>query len=196
MTAMRLFIQDASTEMTTSVLQSTLWQTSAISQHSCTCEHGFKTILLYTYLTLSAIVFARSWQVLLRGPSGDRIARSCRHTGPDLKDKVKDRIANCYCRNLFWASGALPIHDCMPEKSSKNSPQDRKTIFETLSLPVARILSPVVRQAPTKFLLWCNFLSLRACRSSALKFSWFWEILREIWWEFCGMFLDPQNKGP
>ena len=28
--------------------------------------------------------------------------------------------------------------------------QDRKTIFETLSLPVAKILSPVVRQAPTK----------------------------------------------
>ena len=32
---------------------------------------------------------ARSWQVLLRGPSGDRIARSCRHTGPDLTVKTR-----------------------------------------------------------------------------------------------------------
>ena len=64
------------------------------------------------------------------------------------KTEVKDRIANCYCRNLFWASGALSIHDCMPEDKQKQ-PQNRKTIFETLSLPVAKILSPVARQAPT-----------------------------------------------
>ena len=32
----------------------------------------------------------------------------------------------------------------------QKQPQDRKTVFETLSLPVAKILSPVVRQAPTK----------------------------------------------
>ena len=32
----------------------------------------------------------------------------------------------------------------------QKQPQDRKTIFETLSLPVAKILSPVARQAPTK----------------------------------------------
>ena len=33
--------------------------------------------------------------MLSRGPSGDRIARSCRHTGPDLTIRmgVKDRIA-------------------------------------------------------------------------------------------------------
>ena len=31
----------------------------------------------------------RSWQVLSRGPSGDRIARSCRHTGPDLTIKTR-----------------------------------------------------------------------------------------------------------
>ena len=37
----------------------------------------------------------------------------------------------------------------MPEIKQKQ-PQDRKTIFETLSLPVAKILSPVARQAPTK----------------------------------------------
>ena len=32
----------------------------------------------------------------------------------------------------------------------QKQPQDRKTIFETLSLPVAKILLPVARQAPTK----------------------------------------------
>ena len=32
----------------------------------------------------------------------------------------------------------------------QKQPQDRKTVFETLSLPVAKILSPVARQAPTK----------------------------------------------
>ena len=36
-----------------------------------------------------------------------------------------------------------------PEIKQKQ-PQDRKTSFETLSLPVAKILSPVARQAPTK----------------------------------------------
>ena len=34
----------------------------------------------------------------------------------------------------------------MPEIKPKH-PQDRKTVFETLSLPVAKILSPVARQA-------------------------------------------------
>ena len=38
----------------------------------------------------------------------------------------------------------------MPEVKQKQ-PQERKTVFETLSLPVAKILSPVARQAPTKF---------------------------------------------
>ena len=31
----------------------------------------------------------------------------------------------------------------------QEQPQDRKTIFETLSLPVAKIQSPVARQATT-----------------------------------------------
>ena len=66
---------------------------------------------------------------------------------------MRDRIANCYCRSMFWASGALSIHDCMPEIKQKQ-PQDRKTIFEILSLPVAKILSPVARQAPTKTFCW------------------------------------------
>ena len=38
-----------------------------------------------------------SWNVLSREPSGDRIARSCLHTAPDLtiKTEVQDRIAKC-----------------------------------------------------------------------------------------------------
>ena len=36
-----------------------------------------------------------------------------------------------------------------PEIKQKQ-PQERKTILERLSLPVAKILSPVARQAPTK----------------------------------------------
>ena len=35
----------------------------------------------------------------------------------------------------------------------QRQPQDRKTVFETPSLPVAKILSPVARLAPTKALL-------------------------------------------
>ena len=37
----------------------------------------------------------RRWNVLSREPSGDRIARSCRHTASDLtlKAEMKDRIA-------------------------------------------------------------------------------------------------------
>ena len=44
----------------------------------------------------------RSWNVLSWKPSGDRIARSCRHTAPDLtlKKEVKDRIAGS--QNTFW----------------------------------------------------------------------------------------------
>ena len=94
----------------------------------------------------------RSWQVLSQGPSGERVARFCRHTGPDLTIKTggerHDRktavVAICFGR-----LGPFSIHDCMPEITQKQ-PQDRKTIFETLSLPVAKILSLVARQAPTK----------------------------------------------
>ena len=50
---------------------------------------------------------------------------------------------------MFWASGALSIHDRMPEIKQQQS-QDRKAVLETLSLPVAKLLSPVARQAPTK----------------------------------------------
>ena len=49
-----------------------------------------------------------------------------------------------------------------PEIKQKQ-PQDRKTLFETLSLPVAKILSPVARQVPTKYL--CNVADMwaKAC---------------------------------
>ena len=73
----------------------------------------------------------RSGQVLSWGLIGDRIARQ----------SVKDRIANCYCRNMCWASRAPSIHDCMP-KIKQKQPQDRKTIFETL---VARAIRKAIR---------------------------------------------------
>ena len=47
---------------------------------------------------------------------------------------------------ILWARGFFEYG----LKSAK-TPQDRKTIFETLALPVAKILSRVARQAPTKF---------------------------------------------
>ena len=88
----------------------------------------------------------RSWNVLSREPSGDRIARFCRHTAPDLTIMTEVKV---YYRNMFWASGALSNLILCPEIKQKQA-QDRKAHFETMSLPVAKILSPVVRQAPTK----------------------------------------------
>ena len=94
----------------------------------------------------------RSWQVLTRGPSRDRIARSYRRTGPDLTVRmgVKDRIARLLLlQYVLGIWGPFKPWLCAL-KSSKKQPQDRKAIFETLSLPVAKILSPVAKQAPTK----------------------------------------------
>ena len=99
----------------------------------------------------------RSWKVLSWEPSGDRIARSCRHTAPDLtiKTEVTDRIAKkwlsqyVFGRSMFSVSGALSNHDWMSWNQAKQA-QDRKTHFETLSLAVAEILSPVARQASTE----------------------------------------------
>ena len=87
----------------------------------------------------------------MRGPFGDRIARSCRHMGPDLSVRIgaKDRIAKLLLSRYvlgFW--GFQPMIVCPEIK--QNQPQDRKTIIETLLLPVAEILSPVARQAQTK----------------------------------------------
>ena len=54
-----------------------------------------------------------------------------------------------------------------PELSSKSSHRIAKHFFETLSLPGAKILSPVARQAPTKIISTINF-SL-ACQLEANK---------------------------
>ena len=66
----------------------------------------------------------RSWQMLSRGPVGDRIARSCRHTGPDLTIKtevMKDRIAKLLLSQYvlgFWGPFKPWLHAL---KSSENS---------------------------------------------------------------------------
>ena len=106
--------------------------------------------ILVNALKFRATHLASSWQVLSQGPSGDRIARSCRHTGPDLTvrwDRKTAIIAIC-----FRLLGPFQTMIACPEIKQKQ-PQDRKTVFETLSLPVAKILSPVARQAPTNILL-------------------------------------------
>ena len=83
-----------------------------------------------------------SGKVLSQGPSGDRIARSCRHTGPDqtVRIGVKDRIAKLLLSIAkgFGLLGPFATMIACPESKQKQ-PQDRKTIFETLSLPVAKI---------------------------------------------------------
>ena len=45
-----------------------------------------------------------SWQVLSRAPSGDWIARFCRHTGPDLTVKigVQNRNAKLLLSQYVW----------------------------------------------------------------------------------------------
>ena len=90
--------------------------------------------------------------VLSRGPFRDRTARSCRHTVPDLTIRigVKDRIGKLLLSQYvlhFWGpfQTTIACHEIKQEQ-----PQDRKAILETLSLPVAKILSPVARQAPTR----------------------------------------------
>ena len=94
----------------------------------------------------------RSWQVLSRGPSGDRIARSCRHTGPDLTVKTRGRKIGSQDDVVAICFGFLgPLQTVIVRSEIKQKQlQDRKPVFETLSLPVAKILSPVARQAPTK----------------------------------------------
>ena len=53
----------------------------------------------------------RRWQVLSRGSSGDRIAGSRRHTGPDLTVRigVKDRIAKLLLSQIPSYSTLLPF---------------------------------------------------------------------------------------
>ena len=73
----------------------------------------------------------RSWKVLSREPSGDRIARSCRHTAPDLtvNTEVKDRIAkSLLSQHVLGFRG--PFKPWMYElKSSKNKHRIAKQIL-------------------------------------------------------------------
>ena len=66
--------------------------------------------------------------------SGDRIARSCRYTVPDLtvEKEVKEWIA----KNLLSILGPFQTTILCPEIKQKQA-QDRKKLFETVSLPVA-----------------------------------------------------------
>ena len=78
-------------------------------------------------------------------PSGDRIARSCRHKVPDLavKTEVKDRIAKEFIIAVcFGLLGPFQTMIVCPEIKQKQA-QDRKTHVETVLPPVAKILSPV-----------------------------------------------------
>ena len=63
---------------------------------------------------------------------------------------------NCCYRNMFGHLGRFETMIVCPEIKQKQ-PQDRKTIFETLSLLVAKILLPVARQAQTKLETFFNF---------------------------------------
>ena len=96
---------------------------------------------------------ALSWNVLLREPSGDRLARPCRHTGPDvtIKTGMKERIAKTHsiaiCAEHF--KGHFQTTIACPEIKQKQA-QDRKTHIETLFLPFAEILSHVARLCHTK----------------------------------------------
>ena len=116
--------------------------------------------------SLRLSLHARSWQMLSRGPFGDRIARSSPHKGPDLTIRVgvEDRIAKLLLPQYvlgFWGPFKPRLYAL---KSSKRQPKHRKTDFKTVSLHVAKILSPVARQAPTKRMLASWLLSeFRRC---------------------------------
>ena len=81
---------------------------------------------------------------------------------------------------MFWASGALSDHVIVCPEIKQEQPQDRKTIFERLPLPVAKILSPVARQATTKGSKFCKTLYDWQCvKGEAQKSPLFW---RFFWW--------------
>ena len=70
---------------------------------------------------------------------------------------------------MSWASGALSDRESMPEIKQKQA-QDRKTYFETVSLPVAEILRDR-RQ------LSCRFSPLFSCENcqkqhNLVNFGW------------------------
>ena len=72
---------------------------------------------------------------------------------------------------LSWASGALSNHAIVCTETKLKRPQDRKTAFETLLLPVAKILSPVARQAPTKRLEERSWIFSPETATAFLNFS-------------------------
>ena len=77
------------------------------------------------------------------------VGACCRHTVPDLtvKTEVKDRTAKCLLSQCVLGFWSLSNHDCMPWNQGKTSTRSQ-TDLETVSLPVAKILSPVARLSP------------------------------------------------
>ena len=67
----------------------------------------------------------------------------------------------------------ISVPDVCPEIKQKQS-RDRKTIFETPSLPVAKILSPVARQAPTTFARLILSQKIRNSKLPGLFWRQFW----------------------
>ena len=108
---------------------------------------GLAWNLVFWRQTLSIV---GGWRVLV-----ETIPRSCRHTVPDLtiKTEVKDRdrkkLIIAICLGLLEPFQTIIV---CPEIKQKQA-QDRKTHFETVSLPVAKILSLVARHAPTKHVM-------------------------------------------
>ena len=103
---------------------------------------------------------------------------------PNSKDRGwKIGSQNCYYRNMSWASGALSAMIVCPDIKQKQ-PQDRKTIFETLVLPVAKILSPVARQAPLRLVPETSqtFQKFPDFPGSFPDFPWFlWDSTPQKW---------------
>ena len=118
----------------------------------------------------------RSWKVLSREPSGHKIARSFCHTAQALTIKTGggrwDRKSLLFAIRV-WRLG--PFQTIVELKSSKNKhkAQNRKTHFETGSLLVAEILSPVTRQATKsmRIITMNNKKRERALRQGGLRKS-------------------------
>ena len=67
-------------------------------------------------------------------------------------NKNRGERQDCKTAVIAICFGLLGAFQAMIEcpELKQTQPQDRKTIFETLLLPVTKILPPVARQAPTK----------------------------------------------
>ena len=105
----------------------------------------------------------QSWNVLSREPSGDRIARSCRHSVPglplkDMKDRIRQKCIIAVCFGLLGPCQTVFVR---PEIKQKQA-QDRKTYLETVSLPVAKILTGCHRRQLSAETVSKHFLDPRA----------------------------------